>query len=121
MQVENYIQQVGAVRDKLLNKQVKDEDYCVVGITSEQFKKLFPESFLRGKSFEVFELNGKEFAMARTEKKTGIGHKEFEISTNKNISNYKEDELKQILNNGSYIKNVSGNIKKFDRLWAKMK
>ena len=43
------------------------------------------------------------------------------ISTNKNISNYKEDELKQILNNGSYIKNVSGNIKKFDRLWAKMK
>ena len=43
------------------------------------------------------------------------------ISTNKNISNYKEDELKQILNNGSYIKNVSENIKKFDRLWAKMK
>ena len=40
MQVENYIQQVGAVRDKLLNKQVKDEDYCVVGITLEQFKKL---------------------------------------------------------------------------------
>ena len=73
MKVEDYIQQVGAVRDKLLNKKVKDEDYCVVGITAEQFKKLFPESFSRGKSFEVFELNGKEFAMARTEKKIGIG------------------------------------------------
>ena len=86
MKVEDYIQQVGAIRDKLLNKKVKDEDYCVVGITSEQFKNLFPESFPRGKSFEVFELNGKEFAMARTERKTGVGHKEFEITTNKNIT-----------------------------------
>ena len=43
------------------------------------------------------------------------------ISTNKNISNYKSSELKEIIDNGSYIKNVSTNIKKFDRLWAKMK
>lgn len=43
------------------------------------------------------------------------------ISTNKNTSNYSEEELKEILKNGSYIKNVSRNIKKFDRLWAKMK
>lgn len=70
----------------MLNRKVKDEDYCVVGITSEQFKNLFPESFTRGKSFEVFDLNGKEFAMARTERKTGIGHKEFEITTNKDIT-----------------------------------
>ncbi len=70
----------------MLNKEIKDEDYCVVGITSEQFKKIFPESFPRGKSFEVFELNGKEFAMARTERKVGVGHKEFEITTNKNIT-----------------------------------
>ena len=76
----------GAVRDKFLNKEIKDEDYCVVGITAEQFEKLFPESFLRGKSFKVFDLNGKEFALARTEKKIGIGHKEFEILTNKNIT-----------------------------------
>ena len=86
MKVEDYIQQVGAIRDKLLNKEVKDEDYCVVGITAEQFEKLFPESFVRGKSFEVFELDGKEFAMARTEIKTGVGHKEFKITTNKNIT-----------------------------------
>lgn len=43
------------------------------------------------------------------------------ISTNKNTSNYSEEELRNILSNGSYIKNVSENIKKFDRLWAKMK
>ena len=43
------------------------------------------------------------------------------ISTNKNTSNYSEEELREILNRGSYIKNVGENIKKFDRLWAKMK
>ncbi len=43
------------------------------------------------------------------------------ISTNKNTSNYSDEELKEILNNGSYIKNVGENIKRFDRLWAKMK
>ena len=43
------------------------------------------------------------------------------ISTNKNVNDYSEKELKKIINNGSYIKNVSTNIKKFDRLWAKMK
>ena len=43
------------------------------------------------------------------------------ISTNKNTNNYSDEELKEILENGSYIKNVGENIKKFDRLWAKMK
>lgn len=43
------------------------------------------------------------------------------ISTNKNTSNYSEEELREILTRGSYIKNVGENIKKFDRLWAKMK
>lgn len=76
----------GAIRDKLLKKQVKDEDYCITGISSEKFKELFPQSFSRGKSFEVFDMDGKEFAMARTERKTGLGHKEFEITTNENIT-----------------------------------
>ena len=43
------------------------------------------------------------------------------ISTNKNVSNYSREELINIINNGSYVKNVDENIKKFDRLWAKMK
>ena len=43
------------------------------------------------------------------------------ISTNENITNYSSEELRTILENGSYIKNVGENIKKFDRLWAKMK
>lgn len=76
----------GAVRDKLLNRPIYDADYCVVGITKEEFLRMFPESSIRGKSFEVFDLDGSEFALARTEKKTGKGHKEFEIKTGKQIT-----------------------------------
>ena len=76
----------GAIRDKLLGRTIKDEDYCVTGLTGEKFKKIFPEAFLRGKAFEVFDLYGREFALARKEKKTGLGHKEFEIQTGENIT-----------------------------------
>ncbi len=81
----------GAVRDGIIGKENNDKDYCVVGITAEKFKQLFPESYIRGKSFEVFDIDGKEFAMARTETKTGIGHKEFKVKTGKDITI--EDDL----------------------------
>lgn len=76
----------GAIRDELLGKQINDEDYCITGITSEQFQKLFPEAHIRGKTFEVFDINNKEFAMARTEIKLGKGHKEFKIQTDPKIT-----------------------------------
>lgn len=80
----------GAVRDKIIGKENYDRDYCVVGISTKKFKELFPNSFLREKSFEVFDLDGKEFAMARTETKTGIGHNEFKIETGEEITIYKD-------------------------------
>ena len=83
----------GAVRDSLLNRPIYDEDYCVVGIEKDKFIDLFPQAISRGKSFEVFDLCGKEFALARTEKKTGKGHKNFEITTGKNITI--EEDLKR--------------------------
>ena len=76
----------GAVRDFLMNKPNKDEDYCVVGISYEEFVNLFPEAYVRGKDFPVFDLNGCEVALARTERKIGQGHKGFEIKTDKNIT-----------------------------------
>ena len=76
----------GAVRDEILNIENEDEDYCVVGLSHDEFVNLFPEAFARGKSFEVFDMYEKEFALARVEKKIGKGHKEFEIISNKNIS-----------------------------------
>ena len=76
----------GAVRDELLGKEKYDEDYCVTGITTEEFQRLFPEAYIRGKAFAVFDIKGKEFAMARTETKQGIGHKMFEIKTSPQIT-----------------------------------
>lgn len=83
----------GAVRDAILNKPIKDEDYCVTGLTSKKFLELFPNAKLRGKSFEVFDIEHKEFALARTEIKTGKGHKEFKIETNEEITI--EEDLKR--------------------------
>jgi len=76
----------GAVRDELLGKISHDEDYCVTGIKSDKFQEMFPEAHIRGKAFVVFDIDGKEFAMARTESKQGIGHKEFAINANPQIT-----------------------------------
>lgn len=76
----------GAIRNKIIGIENHDEDYCVTGITAEQFKNLFPEAKIIGKSFEVFELHGKQFAIARTESKQGTGHKEFKINTSPQIT-----------------------------------
>ena len=76
----------GAVRDELLGKGVHDRDYCVTGILLEEFQKLFPDAHIRGKAFAVFDIDGNEFAMARTESKQGTGHKEFEINANPEIT-----------------------------------
>ena len=39
----------GAVRDKYLGIAPKDYDYCVTGLTEEDFIKLFPNAIIRGK------------------------------------------------------------------------
>lgn len=95
----------GAVRDQLLGIKSSDEDYCVVGLSHKEFLRLFPEAFCRGKSFEVFDMYGKEFALARTERKKGIGHKEFEITVDKNITIY-DDLKRRDLTINSIAKNV---------------
>jgi tRNA nucleotidyltransferase (CCA-adding enzyme) len=68
----------GAVRDKLLNRTVKDNDYLVVGATVEQMLSL---GFIQvGKDFPVF-LHPKtkqEYALARTERKQGQGYTGFD-------------------------------------------
>ena len=95
----------GAVRDSILNRPIYDEDYCVTGITKDKFIKLFPQAISRGKIFEVFDLDGKEFALARTEKKIGKGHKSFEITTGKNIT-IKEDLKRRDITINAIAKDV---------------
>lgn len=86
----------GAVRDAILNKEIKDEDYCVTGIPGEKFLELFPKARIQGKSFQVFVLEGKEFALARKETKTGKGHREFNIEANENITIEEDLERRDI-------------------------
>lgn len=98
----------GAVRDQILNRKNNDEDYCVTGISSQEFLQLFPEAIVKGKFFEVFELEGKEFAMARTEKKNKSSeneHTNFTISTHKSIT-IEEDLARRDITINSIAKNV---------------
>lgn len=83
----------GAVRNLLLGITPKDYDYCVTGLTADEFLEIFPNAFLRGKDFPVFDLNNTEFALARKEHKSTIGHTGFKIDTNKSITI--EDDLKR--------------------------
>lgn len=62
------------------------------------FEKIFPEAKIRGKSFKVYELYGKEFAMARIDMKTGMGHKGFEIIADNHIT-IEEDLREKRYNN----------------------
>ena len=95
----------GALRDELMGKEAHDKDYVVVGISKEKFMELFPNSHIRGKDFEVFDINRTEFALARMERKVGIGHKEFEIKTNKEITIEEDLERRDITIN-AIAKNV---------------
>jgi len=67
----------GYVRDKLMGKKAKDIDFCITGLTPEIFSNLFPNAFLKGAFFPVFQLENYELAFARKETKIGIGHKGF--------------------------------------------
>jgi len=81
----------GAVRDQLLGLEPKDKDWVVVGATSEQmvahgFKQV-------GSDFPVFlhPETGDEFALARTERKSGSGHTAFEVDASTDVT--LEDDL----------------------------
>lgn len=95
----------GAVRDEILGNTNSDEDYCVVGLSHEEFTNMFPEAYARGQAFEVFEMYGKEFALARLEKKIGKGHKQFDVTATKNIT-ILDDLKRRDLTINSIAKNV---------------
>ncbi len=95
----------GAVRDEIMQKPIVDEDYCVVRISKEKFEKLFPNAILRGKDFAVYDIDKKEFALARKERKSGVGHKQFEIQTDETIT-IEEDLARRDITINSIAKNV---------------
>ncbi len=69
----------GAVRDRLLGREVTDQDYVVVGATPEQMERLGYRPV--GKDFPVFlhPQTHEEYALARTERKSARGYKGFDV------------------------------------------
>ena len=76
----------GAIRDRLLGLEPKEKDWVVVGSTPEEMKK---NGFKQvGKDFPVFihPKSGEEYALARTERKSGHGYTGFEFDTNPKVT-----------------------------------
>ena len=90
----HFYQVGGAVRDMLLHKSCQDRDFVVTGGTEKAmlalgFKKV-------GKSFPVFlhPETGEEYALARREVKTGLGHCDFKFEFTPDIT-LEEDSLRR--------------------------
>ena len=81
----------GAVRDQLLGRAIKDIDWVVVGATPEQ---MLAQGFRPvGDDFPVFlhPISGEEYALARTERKSGHGYNGFTFHTSPEVT--LEDDL----------------------------
>lgn len=76
----------GAVRDELLGLAVRDRDWVVVGSTEQS---LLDEGFVRvGLDFPVFlhPVTKEEYALARTERKSGPGYKGFQVHADPSVT-----------------------------------
>ena len=99
----------GALRDKFLNIPIKDKDYVVVGSTPEEMvKKGFKPI---GKDFPVFihPHTKDEYALARTEKKIGIGYHGFKFYASPKVK-LDEDLKRRDLTINAIAQDEDGNI-----------
>jgi len=76
----------GAVRDELLGQPVQDRDHVVVGASVEELLALGFKPV--GKDFPVFlhPTTREEYALARSERKTGRGYKGFTVDASREVS-----------------------------------
>ena len=99
----------GAIRDKLLDLPVKDKDWVVVGATQDQ---MLAKNFKQvGKDFPVFihPKTGEEYALARTERKSGHGYSGFEFDTNPNVT-LEEDLARRDLTINAIAQDADGSL-----------
>ena len=74
----------GAVRDELLGCIPKDKDYVIVGASTYDIQGLVDSGYQQvGADFPVYlhPITKAEYALARTERKSGSGYLGFEVDT----------------------------------------
>ena len=99
----------GAVRDQLLNYPYDESDWVVVGSTADELlKRGFKQV---GKDFPVFlhPDTGEEFALARTERKSGHGYAGFQVHASPEVT-LEEDLARRDLTINAMAKSASGHI-----------
>ena len=99
----------GAVRDRLLSLPTQEHDWVVVGATPED---LIDQGYRQvGKDFPVFihPKNGEEYALARTERKSGKGHQGFIVHSEPTIT-LEEDLSRRDLTINAIAEDSDGNL-----------
>jgi len=99
----------GAVRDQLLGRPVKERECVVVGATPEQMLALGYR--LVGKDFPVFlhPQTQEEYALARTERKTGPGHRGFAVRADPRVT-LEQDLERRDLTINALAEDVDGRL-----------
>jgi tRNA nucleotidyltransferase (CCA-adding enzyme) len=100
----------GSVRDKLLGLASVDRDYVVVGATPEQ---MIAKGFMPvGKDFPVFlhPVTKEEYALARTERKSGRGYTGFTFHTSPEVTLEEDLQRRDLTINAMAIDADSGAI-----------
>lgn len=99
----------GAVRDEQLGLPAKERDWCVVGATPAELESL---GYRRvGREFPVFlhPETAEEYALARTERKTGPGYHGFEFRTSPDVT-IEDDLARRDLTINALAKDSEGNL-----------
>jgi tRNA nucleotidyltransferase (CCA-adding enzyme) len=99
----------GAVRDELLGYPVRERDWVVVGATA---KELLDQGFQQvGRDFPVFlhPQTAEEYALARTERKSGSGHTGFVCDADPSVT-LEEDLLRRDLTVNAIAKDADGEL-----------
>ena len=81
----------GTVRDRLLNRSRKNEDIDleVYGLSADKLEQILNslgKVNLTGKSFAVYRLGDAEISLPREDRSIGLGHKDFKVKVNPNLS-----------------------------------
>lgn len=99
----------GAIRDSLLGLAIHDRDWMVVGATPEEMlKKKYQQV---GRDFPVFihPKTYEEYALARTERKNGVGHTGFSVNFSPDVT-LSEDLIRRDLTINAMAQDKHGNL-----------